>query len=50
MDVATTTGAKISLEREDPISAISPALFRPMGVDGVYARTAIYEDVVERLA
>jgi seryl-tRNA synthetase len=24
-------------------------LFRPMGVDGVYARTAVYEDVVEGL-
>ena len=24
-------------------------LFRPMGVDGVYARTALYVDLVERL-
>src|SRR6202043_2266659 len=25
-------------------------LFFPMGTDGVYARTALYEDMVERLA
>jgi seryl-tRNA synthetase len=34
----------------DPLKEIVPALFRPMGVDGVYARTGLYEDVVERLA
>ncbi len=28
---------------------LAAALFRPMGVDGVYARTAVYETVVERL-
>jgi len=26
------------------------SLLRPLGVDGVYARTAVYEDVVDRLA
>jgi seryl-tRNA synthetase len=26
------------------------ALFRPMGIDGVYARSSLYEQVVERLA
>ena len=30
--------------------ALRNVLFRPMGADGVYARTALYEDVVERLA
>lgn len=30
--------------------AIRDALFQPMGVDGVYARTGLYETVVERLA
>ena len=30
--------------------AIKDALFQPMGVDGVYARTGLYETVVERLA
>src|SRR5205823_7115075 len=29
---------------------LAEALFRPMGVDGVYARTAVYEDVIEKLA
>src|SRR5689334_17608923 len=33
----------------DPLEPIGAALFRPLGVDGVYARTALYEDVVERL-
>jgi seryl-tRNA synthetase len=31
------------------LSDIAAALFRPMGVDGVYARTALYEGVVEGL-
>ena len=35
---------------DDPLAPIAAALFRPMGVDGVYARTALYEDVIERLA
>lgn len=34
-------------ERAD---AMAKTLFRPMGVDGVYARTATYETIVERLA
>ncbi|HLJ39454.1 MAG TPA: amino acid--[acyl-carrier-protein] ligase [Steroidobacteraceae bacterium] len=34
----------------DPLEPIGAALFRPLGVDGVYARTALYEDIVERLA
>lgn len=33
----------------DRLDSISGALFRPMGVDGVYARTALYEHVMERL-
>jgi seryl-tRNA synthetase len=33
----------------DRLSQIAEALFRPLGSDGVYARTALYEDVVERL-
>ena len=35
---------------DDPLAAIAGSLFRPMGVDGVYARTQLYEGVVERLA
>ncbi len=33
----------------DPLAALAGALFRPMGVDGVYARTAIYNRLVEHL-
>ncbi len=33
----------------DPLAPIGAALFRRLGVDGVYARTALYEDLVERL-
>jgi seryl-tRNA synthetase len=33
----------------DPLSHIAAGLFRPMGVDGVYARTALYTHLVERL-
>jgi len=33
----------------DPLAGLATALFRSMGVEGVYARTALYEDVVERL-
>jgi len=32
-----------------PLAHLADALFRPMGVDGVYARTALYVDLVERL-
>jgi seryl-tRNA synthetase len=34
----------------DPLDHLAAALFHTMGSDGVYARTALYEDVVERLA
>jgi seryl-tRNA synthetase len=33
----------------DPLESLAATLFRPMGSDGVYARTAVYEDVIERL-
>jgi seryl-tRNA synthetase len=33
----------------DPLEHIAAALFKPMGVDGVYARTALYARLVERL-
>ena len=28
---------------------MAAALFHPLGVDGVYARTALYEGMIERL-
>ena len=34
---------------EERLGAIGAALFMPLGVEGVYARTALYEDIVERL-
>src|ERR1700722_1427400 len=33
----------------DPLAHIADGIFRSMGVDGVYARTALYTNVVERL-
>src|SRR5580692_10793461 len=33
----------------DPLAHIAEGLFRPMGVDGVYARTELYTHLVERL-
>jgi seryl-tRNA synthetase len=48
MDV--TTAAEACIEPKDPSDMIAAALLRPMGVDGIYARTAIYEEVIERLA
>src|SRR5271154_2337668 len=35
--------------RTDPLAHIAEGLFRSMGVDGVYARTALYAHAVERL-
>src|SRR4029077_11047057 len=34
----------------DPLDHLADKLFHTMGADGVYARTALYEDVVEKLA
>ena len=34
----------------DPLEHIGAGLFRPLGVDGVYARTALYERVLSRLS
>lgn len=34
---------------DEPLGGLADALFRPMGVEGVYARTALYTTLVERL-
>ena len=34
----------------DPLDHLADKLFHQMGAEGVYARTALYEDMVERLA
>ncbi len=40
---------KNPIEQSDPLDTMARALFRPMSVDGVYARTALFEQVVEGL-
>ncbi|MGH7001747.1 MAG: amino acid--[acyl-carrier-protein] ligase [Stellaceae bacterium] len=51
MSVSIRDKAKApSAEARGPVESVSAALFRPMGVDGVYARTALYEDMIERLS
>lgn len=37
-------------EPKDPLASMAATLFRPMGVDGVYARTPLYEEVIDRLS
>ena len=40
---------KAPVERGNTLDDLSATLLRPMGVDGVYARTAPYEQVVDAL-
>ena len=40
----------MSFDVPDVLQHVGAALFRPLGVDGVHARTALYEDLVERLS
>jgi seryl-tRNA synthetase len=40
----------IAPQAPDALDHLADVLFHKMGSDGVYARTALYEDVVERLA
>src|SRR5476649_2323436 len=51
MNVIVRTGlAENAPQPVDPLDHLAGALFHKMGSDGVYARTALYEDMVERLA
>src|SRR5580698_8206448 len=34
---------------QDPTAQVGAVIFHRLGVDGVYARTAIYEDIIDRL-
>lgn len=43
------TGPQAEAVANDPLEGLGRALFRDMGVDGVYARTALYESVIEQL-
>jgi seryl-tRNA synthetase len=45
----STVSSSGSATPVDPLAHIAEGLFRPMGVDGVYARTELYTHVVERL-
>jgi seryl-tRNA synthetase len=52
MNMTTTISTLLSdgAQPSDPLDHLRETLFHSMGADGVYARTALYEDVVERLA
>ena len=39
----------MSLALDDRIALLAPALFHHLGADGVYARTALFESVVDGL-
>ena len=45
-----TESPELAPQSADPLDHLADVLFHKMGTDGVYARTALYEDVVERLA
>ena len=45
-----TTLSEPAPQPADPLDHLADVLFHKMGTDGVYARTALYEDMVERLA
>src|SRR6201990_329630 len=44
------TSTDIESQPADPLDHLAETLFHKMGTDGVYARTALYEDMIERLA
>src|ERR1700721_4677462 len=51
MNVAIRTAAsEVTPQPADPLDHLAGALFHNMGNDGVYARTALYEGLGERLA
>src|SRR5271169_2593082 len=45
-----TDSPELAPQSADPLDHLTDILFFPMGTDGVCARTALYEDMVERLA
>jgi seryl-tRNA synthetase len=48
--VISNEARETAAEQNGSLDSIGRALFGPMGVDGVYARTAVYEEVVYRLS
>ena len=47
--IGTRTAADLTSQAADPLDHLADILFHKMGTDGVYARTALYEDMIERL-
>jgi seryl-tRNA synthetase len=47
--IARTDAPETASHAADPLDHLAEALFHRMGSDGIYARTAIYEEVIERL-
>ncbi|MBV8144284.1 MAG: amino acid--[acyl-carrier-protein] ligase [Gammaproteobacteria bacterium] len=45
----TVPGSEVVPAADDPLAPIAARLFQPLGIEGVYARTALYEGVMERL-
>jgi len=45
----TVPGPEAIAAADDPLAPIARYLFQPLGAEGVYARTALYEGVMERL-
>jgi seryl-tRNA synthetase len=45
----TVSGPEAIATADDPLAPIAARLFQPLGVEGVYARTALYERLMERL-
>ena len=50
MNVAMFAPSEPAPPRADPLDYLADVLFQKMGSPGVYGRTALYEDIVERLA
>jgi len=44
-----TESPELAPQSADPLDHLADVLFHKMGTDGVYARTELYEDVVQRL-
>jgi len=45
----TVPGPEAIAAADDPLAPIAEHLFQPLGVEGVYARTALYQGVLEHL-
>jgi seryl-tRNA synthetase len=50
MDIVTPDPASVGAAAGQPRDEFIPGLFCPMGADGVYGRTALFEDIVDALS